>query len=241
MVWYQKFEYAIYHWFHKATENMIGCVTYRPGCISLFRMSSSKIENILKKYTAAKTDGKDYVQYDQGKKKSFIKLYFSLSSYPCNNIVHITFHIAEGDQLFSNILLQEGCKVEYVAASDAKTFVPEGLSEFYNQRKEWYQSLIINYVGRLKNWKTFTEKDENTSILYIPYTSFVMMYAILTPGIVFLMIIGSISMAFPSIPPYAIFSINVLLVIQFVLVCLVARNKIQVSFVGISLYSGVYN
>lgn len=83
MVWYQKFEYAIYHWFHKATENMMGCVTYRPGCISLFRMSSSKIENIFKKYTAAKTDRKDYVQYDQGKK------------IPLSNYLLVCLHIHE--------------------------------------------------------------------------------------------------------------------------------------------------
>lgn len=152
----------------------------------------------------------------------------------------MTLHIAGGDQLFSNILLEEGCKVEYVAASDAQTFVPEGLSEFYNQRKEWYQSLIINFVGRLKNWKTFTDKDEKTSILYIPYRTFFMMYSILTPGIVFLLIFGSISMAFPSIPPFAIYSVNALVVIKFVLVCLVARNKIQVNFVTILLCSEVY-
>lgn len=76
MVWYQQFEYAIYHWFHKATENMIGCVTGRPGCFSLLRVSSNKIKTVLGKFTAAKTDEEEnaetneedyaqYAQYDQ--------------------------------------------------------------------------------------------------------------------------------------------------------------------------------
>ncbi|MCP9266511.1 Chitin synthase 1 [Dirofilaria immitis] len=36
MIWYQKFEYAISHWFQKATEHIFGCVLCAPGCFSLF-------------------------------------------------------------------------------------------------------------------------------------------------------------------------------------------------------------
>lgn len=138
-------------------------------------------------------------------------------------------HFAGGDQLLSNILLQEGCNVEYVAASDAHTTVPQGFGEFYNQQREWYQSLIVNFVDRLKNWDTFTRKSEQTSMLYIPYRTFIMMYSILTPGIVFLMISGSISTAFPSIPANAIFSVNALVVLKFALVCFVASKNTQVN------------
>ena len=50
MVWYQKFEYAIGHWFQKATEHMIGCVLCAPGCFSLFRSSALMDDNVARKY-----------------------------------------------------------------------------------------------------------------------------------------------------------------------------------------------
>lgn len=80
MVWYQQFEYAIYHWFHKATENMIGCVTGRPGCFSLLRMSSNKIKTVLEKFTAAETNNEDYAQYDQSNTIFHYQLSFILSA-----------------------------------------------------------------------------------------------------------------------------------------------------------------
>ena len=50
MIWYQKFEYAIGHWFQKATEHMIGCVLCAPGCFSLFRSAALMDHNVLRKY-----------------------------------------------------------------------------------------------------------------------------------------------------------------------------------------------
>ena len=51
MVWYQLFEYAIGHWFQKATEHMIGCVLCSPGCFSLFRARALMDDNVMKTYT----------------------------------------------------------------------------------------------------------------------------------------------------------------------------------------------
>lgn len=87
MVLYQQFEYAIYHWFHKATENMIGCVTGRPGCFSLLRMSSKKIKTVLKKFAAAETtkNKEKYAQYDQSNTIFHYQLiFFILSALSCN-------------------------------------------------------------------------------------------------------------------------------------------------------------
>ncbi|PIO63268.1 hypothetical protein TELCIR_15135 [Teladorsagia circumcincta] len=49
MVWYQKFEYAIAHWFQKAAEHVFGCVLCAPGCFSLFRASALMDDNIMHK------------------------------------------------------------------------------------------------------------------------------------------------------------------------------------------------
>ena len=66
MVWYQKFEYAISHWFQKATEHVLGCVLCSPGCFSLFRGSALMDDNVMKTYTTKPTEAIHYVQYDQG-------------------------------------------------------------------------------------------------------------------------------------------------------------------------------
>ncbi len=67
MVWYQKFEYAIAHWFQKATEHVFGCVLCAPGCFSMFRGSALMDDNVMNKYTKLPHEARHYVQYDQGK------------------------------------------------------------------------------------------------------------------------------------------------------------------------------
>lgn len=66
MVWYQKFEYAIAHWFQKSAEHVFGCVLCAPGCFSLFRASALMDDNVMKKYTKTASEPRHFVQYDQG-------------------------------------------------------------------------------------------------------------------------------------------------------------------------------
>ena len=66
MVWYQLFEYAIGHWFQKATEHVLGCVLCSPGCFSLFRGLSVLDDNVMKTYTRNVEKAVDYLQCEQG-------------------------------------------------------------------------------------------------------------------------------------------------------------------------------
>ena len=66
MVWYQAFEYAIGHWFHKATEHVLGSVLCSPGCFSLFRASALISDNVMRKYASPSTTPGQMLQYDQG-------------------------------------------------------------------------------------------------------------------------------------------------------------------------------
>ena len=68
MVWYQIFEYAVGHWFQKATEHVLGCVLCSPGCFSLFRGSALMDDNVMRKYTIKPEQPSDFLQYDQGMK-----------------------------------------------------------------------------------------------------------------------------------------------------------------------------
>ncbi|KAK0423038.1 hypothetical protein QR680_007936 [Steinernema hermaphroditum] len=67
MVWYQKFEYAIGHWFQKAAEHVFGCVLCAPGCFSLFRASALMDDNVMHKYTKTAADPLHFgyrIEYD---------------------------------------------------------------------------------------------------------------------------------------------------------------------------------
>ena len=88
MQWYQMFEYAISHWLQKSTEHVLGCVLCSPGCFSLFRGEALMSDNVMNTYTTVSTQPKHYIQYDQGE-----------------------------DRWLCTLLLQQGWRVEYSAAS----------------------------------------------------------------------------------------------------------------------------
>ena len=64
IVWYQKFDYAIGHWFQKAAEHIVGCVLCCPGCFSVFRVSA--LEQVLETYSSNVEDGFDFLTKDMG-------------------------------------------------------------------------------------------------------------------------------------------------------------------------------
>ena len=64
VVWYQKFDYAIGHWFQKATEHILGCVLCCPGCFSVFRVSA--LDKVLDTYSSNVESGFDFLTKDMG-------------------------------------------------------------------------------------------------------------------------------------------------------------------------------
>ncbi len=159
MVWYQKFEYAISHWLQKATEHVFGCVLCSPGCFSLFRATALMDQNVMHKYTTKPTEAIHYVQYDQGE-----------------------------DRWLCTLMLQQGWRVEYSAASDAYTHCPEAFGEFYIQRRRWAPSTMANIMDLLRDYKHTVEVNENISTPYILYQAGLMLGTILSPGTIFLVI-----------------------------------------------------
>ncbi|XP_037071620.1 chitin synthase chs-2-like [Pollicipes pollicipes] len=197
MVWYQLFEYAIGHWLQKATEHMIGCVLCSPGCFSLFRAKGLMDDNVMKKYTLTSHQARHYVQYDQGE-----------------------------DRWLCTLLLQRGYRVDYSAASDAYTHCPEGFSEFYNQRRRWVPSTIANIMDLLMDYRNTIKINDNISMPYIMYQSFLMAGTILGPGTIFLMLVGAFVAAF-RIDNWTSFQYNIYPILVFMLVCFTMKSNIQ--------------
>ena len=64
VVWYQKFDYAIGHWFQKAAEHVLGCVLCCPGCFSVFRVKA--LGKVLNTYSSSVESGFDFLTKDMG-------------------------------------------------------------------------------------------------------------------------------------------------------------------------------
>ncbi|KAK2894605.1 hypothetical protein Q8A67_011834 [Cirrhinus molitorella] len=182
MVWYQKFEYAVGHWLQKTAEHVFGCVLCSPGCFSLFRGAALMDDNVMKRYTTKASEASHYVQYDQGE-----------------------------DRWLCTLLLQQGWRVEYNAASDAYTNAPQDFKEFYNQRRRWGPSTMANTIDLLGSGGLTSQRNSSISKLYILYQIISMAASILGPATICLMISGSfvfilnmdenIALALAIVPP----------------------------------------
>ena len=81
---------------------------------------------------------------------------------------HICVSLGE-DRWLCTLMLQQGFRVEYSAASDAYTHCPEGFGEFFNQRRRWVPSTMANILDLLMDYKRTIAINENISLLYIIY------------------------------------------------------------------------
>ncbi|GFO13083.1 chitin synthase [Plakobranchus ocellatus] len=139
-------------------------------------------------------------------------------------------YLSQGeDRWLCTLLLQQGYRVEYCAASDSFTYAPEGFQEFYNQRRRWTPSTIANVLDLLQTWKGTSAKNPDISVLYIAYQMFVFVSSLITPATIFLLILGAITTAYPEIPLYGALLLNVLPVAIFVVLCIKASSKTQVG------------
>ncbi|XP_011190169.2 chitin synthase chs-2 isoform X1 [Zeugodacus cucurbitae] len=208
MVWYQIFEYAIGHWLQKATEHVIGCVLCSPGCFSLFRGSALMENSVMKKYTTVSSEPMHYVQYDQGE-----------------------------DRWLCTLILKQGLRVEYSAASDAYTHSPEMFNEFYNQRRRWVPSTIANIFDLLSDADMVVKNNSSISTPYIAYQAMLMVGTILGPGTIFLMMVGALVAVFNT-SIWSSFLWNFIPVLCFILSCIYLKQKFQLllAFVISSLY-----
>ncbi|XP_046355616.2 chitin synthase chs-1-like [Haliotis rufescens] len=201
MVWYQKFEYAVSHWLQKASENMLGCVLCSPGCFSLFRGSALMDANVMRSYTKTVSEAAEKIQYDLGE-----------------------------DRWLCTLLLQQGHRVEYCAASDSFTFAPMDFFEFFKQRRRWTPSTMINVLDLIMSWKTTTRNNSDICILYIIYQLGLFASSVVTPGTIFMLIVGAISSSFQAITLTTSFLINLAPLIIFVILCFKTSTKIQLTF-----------
>ncbi|CAF1323989.1 unnamed protein product [Adineta steineri] len=200
IVWYQQFEYAVGHWLQKAAEHKLGSVLCCPGCFSLFRGSSLMDDNVMRRYADKSTEAAHYVQYDQGE-----------------------------DRWLTTLLLQQGYRVEYCAASDAYTHAPETFKEFFNQRRRWMPSTMANIMDLLKDTKHTTHVNENISKVYMFYQAVLFVSTILGPGTILLTIASALRTVFSTLTIAESYTISILPAIFYIIVCLKTKANTQIA------------
>uniref|UniRef100_A0A8P4FX83 chitin synthase n=1 Tax=Dicentrarchus labrax TaxID=13489 RepID=A0A8P4FX83_DICLA len=204
-VWFQKFEYAISHWLQKTAEHVIGCVLCSPGCFSLFRAEALMDDNVIKRYSTKSMEASHYIQYDQGE-----------------------------DRWLCTLLLKQGWRVEYNAASDAYTNAPEDFKELYNQRRRWGPSTMANVVDLLGSTNIISKRNNSMSKPFMFYQLFAITSSILAPATICLLIAGW-CFVFQSIIAHTIAAL-VLAVIPPVIylgLCFKLKADTQITIAGI--------
>lgn len=154
--------------------------------------------NVMHTYTTMAEEPKHLVQFDQGE-----------------------------DRWLCTLMLKQGWRVEYCAASDSFTQCPEGFNEFYNQRRRWMPSTKLNIIDLISDSKMVVKNNPDISRGYIFYQSFMMFGTVFGPGSIFLMLIGAFSTAFDLSNDNSLI-INAVLAGGFVLACCVLKGAQQI-------------
>ncbi|XP_064602765.1 chitin synthase chs-2-like isoform X2 [Liolophura sinensis] len=209
VMWYQRFEYAIGHWLQKAAEHMYGCVLCSPGCFSLFRGLALMDNNVMRTYATKPTQARHYLQYDQGE-----------------------------DRWLCTLLLQRGYKIEYCAAADALTYVPETFKEFFNQRRRWGPSTTANIMDLLGSFRETVRVNPNISYLYMLYQFVLLASSLLGPATVMLMVQTSLQSVFYGVPGWLTYCMTFLPTVIFVILCFKCKSDTQL--VVAAVFSSFY-
>ncbi|XP_047238760.1 chitin synthase chs-2-like [Girardinichthys multiradiatus] len=202
-VWFQKFEYAVSHWLQKTAEHVFGSVLCSPGCFSLFRAEALMDDNVMKTYSTQSTEPSHYIQYDQGE-----------------------------DRWLCTLLLKQGWRVEYNAASDAYTNAPQEFKELYNQRKRWGPSTMANVADLLGSTNIVSKKNPSMSKPFMLYQLFAMISAILGPATICLMVAGSLSFLL-NIPAAAALVISVIPPAIYLGLCFKLKADTQITIAAV--------
>ena len=157
-------------------------------------------DNVMKTYTTVASQPKHFVQYDQGE-----------------------------DRWLCTLLLKQGWRVEYSAACDSFTACPEGFKEFYNQRRRWMPSTMLNIMDLIKDYRRVVKNNPDISYLYIVYQFWMMFGSVVGPGSIFLMLIGAFNIAFGLSNTNALI-LNAVLVIAYIWSCLFLKTDYQIRF-----------
>lgn len=137
------------------------------------------------------------------------------------------YHAGE-DRWLCTLLLQQGYRVEYCAASDSFTCAPEEFNILFNQRRRWMPSTMANVWDLLMSSFETTASNDSISMLYMIYQFGLFGATIIGPGTIFMMMAGALTVAL-KVNFILSAILNLIPVLVFIVLCYWTSEKIQVG------------
>ncbi|XP_056455705.1 chitin synthase chs-1-like [Gadus chalcogrammus] len=136
------------------------------------------------------------------------------------------------DRWLCTLMLQQGWRVEYNAASDAYTNAPEGFKEFYNQVLAGPPSTLANSIDLLGGSIRLARKNRSISRPYLLYEMFIVGSGILIPATICLMADTQVTLAAVLSVLYAfIMMVTMLTIISILVTDNTVFSPLAISFV----------
>lgn len=135
-------------------------------------------------------------------------------------------------------IISDRRRIEYCAASDSYTHAPEGFGEFYTQRRRWAPSTMANILDLLSDYRRTVAVNTDISRPYILYQAMLMLGTVLSPGTIFLMIVGAMNTVM-NLDTQISMAINIFPILIFSIICLVVKKNDYIILVAMIL-STVY-
>jgi chitin synthase len=130
------------------------------------------------------------------------------------------------DRWLSTILVEAGWRLEYCAAADNETHCPVSFDEFFNQRRRWIPSTMVNLGQLCSHGNKISNGNDSVSRLFILFQAVMLFSSIINPSTVILIISAGLAVAYDidEVPLVA-----TLLVVSAVYggICLVFTQKVQ--------------
>ena len=136
------------------------------------------------------------------------------------------FSIPGEDRWLCTLLLQQGYRVDYTAASDALTYAPEGFNEFFNQRRRWTPSTMANIIDLLSSSHNTVMMNDNISYFYIAYQFGMMVSTVLGPATVLLAIATAFETVM-SLQKWQSYMMSLLPVVFHLIISFTTKSKTQ--------------
>ncbi|XP_054167687.1 chitin synthase chs-2-like [Oppia nitens] len=131
------------------------------------------------------------------------------------------------DRWLTTLLMKQGWIIDYCSQAVAYTYCPITLNEYIKQRLRWIASTMINNLQLMFISKEVTKYSRSVSWIYIAYHSCIFLISIITPLYILLIITKFFNTAFPF-SQWILFSINLSIFVIYCLICIFARNDIQI-------------
>ncbi len=130
----------------------------------------------------------------------------------------------------SRLLIEQGYKIEYCAASDAYTHAPESITEYFNQRRRWLPATLATTLQILKNYRRTIRLNEHVSFLSILYHLCFLASYVLTPATITIAIADAFN-ATTDINMWGSFILACLPAVLFLVVCYQGfKEQVKIGF-----------